>query len=172
MRIQSRAPSTAPGEYPFRSNAQDWMVSWHTPGRAPEGTAHGSAGICLAPGEEVVMVSSDGLHWDFPAGRTEGVESWEETLRREVREEACARLLEARLLGFSRGRCVRGKQVGEVLVRAFWRAEVVLEPWEPRFEIRQRRRVPRRELVAALEAEGERLPMPIYRQALEVAGLV
>jgi ADP-ribose pyrophosphatase YjhB (NUDIX family) len=75
----------------------------------------------------------------FPAGRPEEGESWEETLRREMLEEACAIVGRARLLGFSRGACVAGPEEGLVLVRSMWRAEVQLEPWEPRFEIPHRR---------------------------------
>jgi RimJ/RimL family protein N-acetyltransferase/ADP-ribose pyrophosphatase YjhB (NUDIX family) len=159
-------------EFPFRSNGQDWTLSWHPSARAPEGTSHGAAGICLTPADDVVLVSPEGFRWDFPAGRAEDGESWEDTLRREVREEACARVMRARLLGFSRGRCVQGVQVGEVLVRSFWIAEVVLDPWKPRFEIQQRRLVPRGELISRLEAEGEHLPMEIYRQVLGIAGRV
>lgn len=60
---------------------QDLMVSWHPPAAAPAG-------------------------WSFPAGRPEAEESWEETLRREVREAGCATVIQARLLGFSRGVCI------------------------------------------------------------------
>jgi hypothetical protein len=49
-------------------------------------------------------------------------ENWADTLRREVREEACATVTGCRLLGFSRRVCVRGSQAGLVLVRALWRA--------------------------------------------------
>jgi ADP-ribose pyrophosphatase YjhB (NUDIX family) len=77
----------------------------------------------------------------LPAGRTEGDETWEETLRREVREEACATVVQARLLGFARSRCLSWPQAGLVLVRSFWRAEVEVEAWQPQFEIAHRRLV-------------------------------
>jgi hypothetical protein len=80
-------------------------------------------------------------------------------------------VVEARLLGYSCGRCVRGAQAGQVLVRALWKAEVVLEPWKPAFEVRQRRLVPSGELMAQIESEGERLPISIYERALRAAGL-
>ena len=158
-------------ESPFHANGQEWLVSWHNRDVPPPGTAHGSAGICVTPADGIVFISADGLHWDFPAGRPEGTESWEETLVREMREEACAIVRHARLLGFSRGRCVRGSEKGLVLVRAFWRADVVLEPWAPTFEIRHRRLVPSADVWTYLESEAENLPIPIYRRALHEAGV-
>jgi ADP-ribose pyrophosphatase YjhB (NUDIX family) len=88
---------------------------------------------------EIVWVSEDGERWSFPAGRPEGTESWEQTLRREMLEEACASVVGAKLLGFVRGECVEGPEQGRILVRSMWRADVELGPWEPQFEIRHRR---------------------------------
>lgn len=96
----------------------------------------------MTPRGEIVVVSRDGDRWEFPAGRPEDNESWEETLRREVREEACANVVRARLLGFTRGVCASGSDEGLVLVRSMWRADVELGPWEPGLEISHRRLVP------------------------------
>lgn len=126
-------------QMPSRSNEQDWMLSWHSWRDQPDGASHGAAGVCVTHDDQLVLISHDGEHWGFPAGRPNGTESLEETLRREVLEEACAIVLGARLLGFSRGECVDGWQQGLVLVRSFWRADVQVTPWEPRFEIKHRR---------------------------------
>lgn len=107
----------------------------------PQGTPHGAAGVCVTDDGKVVLVELDG-RWEIPAGRTEGDETWEETLRREMMEEACVVVTEARLLGFGRARCVRGEQKGLVIVRSVWRAAVELQPWEPQFEIPERLVVP------------------------------
>ncbi len=123
------------------SNGQDWLGSWHPSQMPPAGTPHGSSAICVTSGGDIVLISQDGRHWDLPAGRPEGNETWEETLRRELLEEACATVSQARLLGFCRSACVAGPQVGEVLVRSMWRADVELAPWEPQFEILHRRLV-------------------------------
>ena len=117
----------------------------------------------------MALISADGAHWDLPGGRPEGFEDWEETLRRELSEEACAIVHAARLLGFSRGHCVRGGEKGLVLVRAIWRADVELQPWEPRFEIRHRRVVPAADLLSHLTLDEGYLPT--YRRALIEAGL-
>jgi predicted NUDIX family NTP pyrophosphohydrolase len=72
-----------------------------------------------------MLVSHDGIEWDWPAGRTEGDETWELTLRREILEEVCATVVDARLLGFCRSVCIAGREADLVLVRSFWRARVV-----------------------------------------------
>ncbi|HWA83367.1 MAG TPA: NUDIX domain-containing protein [Fimbriimonadaceae bacterium] len=116
------------------------LLTWHEPdGDAPEGTPHGSAAICVTARGNVLLVSSDGSDWQLPAGRPEAGETWRETLDREVREEACAAVSKARLLGYCQSHCQEGMEADLVLVRAFWRTEVVLEPWQPQFEMKFRR---------------------------------
>jgi ADP-ribose pyrophosphatase YjhB (NUDIX family) len=155
-------------EFAITSDGQDWRVAWHPPPNAPLGTPHGSAAVCLA-GDQVVLVSDDAQRWGLPGGRPERGEDWADTLRREVLEEACAEVADARLLGFSRGVCVRGREAGLVLVRAHWRAQVGLHPWQPRFEMLARR------LVAIGEAFGRMwIPdgyAPMYRRIFTAAGI-
>jgi ADP-ribose pyrophosphatase YjhB (NUDIX family) len=153
-------------------NGQDWRGAWHPPPDPPPGRPHGAAAVCLARGE-VVLVSGDGENWDLPGGRPEPDESLVDTLRREIREEACAAVRSCRLLGFSRGACVRGPEQGRVLLRSLWRAEVVLEAWEPQFEIAHRQLVPAGEALGQLFAQP-RFPdelRPLYRRMFTEAGL-
>lgn len=128
-------------ELPLEIAGGQWLATWHAPPEAPAGQNHGAGGVCVVSGGQVVLISADGTTWDLPAGRTEGEETWEQTLRREVAEEACATVVQARLLGFARSRCLSGPQAGLVLVRSFWRAQIELGPWQPRFEISHRRLV-------------------------------
>ncbi len=138
--MQTRQMASQDGEdVIMRANDQEWIASWHSPLAPPDGTPHGASGVCVIGEGEIVLISRDGEHWGLPGGRTEASETWEETLRRELHEEACATVVQARLLGFSRSICVAGTQLGLVLVRSFWRAEVELAAWKPRFEIPHRR---------------------------------
>jgi hypothetical protein len=62
--------------------------------------------------------------------------------------------------------CLDGHEKGLVLVRSIWRAEVVLLPWQPEYEIRFRRVVPASALAPRLWTEDG--AAPIYsRAALE-----
>ena len=88
-------------ELAIRTAGQDWIISWHPPEAVPDGTPHGAAGVCVTGSGEVVLISENGVDWDLPAGRPEGDETWEQTLRREMLEEACATVVDARLLGFA-----------------------------------------------------------------------
>jgi ADP-ribose pyrophosphatase YjhB (NUDIX family) len=136
---QQRIVPAVPGEsMPQHSGGQDWIVSWHEPAAEPAGKPHGAAGVCVA-GDRLVLIGPDGVHWGFPAGRPEGDETVEQTLRRELAEEACVDVTAERLLGYARSQCVAGREAGLVLVRSYWRADVTVLPWEPRFEIKHRK---------------------------------
>ncbi len=147
---------------------QDWIVTWHAPTNPPSGTPHGAAGLCITSDGGIVLISADGTNWDFPAGRPEDGETWEDTLRREMREEACAEIVEARLLGFARSQCMAGHEKGKILVRSFWRAEVTLSEWKPEWEITHRHVVPVRAVLLYVPP----VYLPVSRRALREAGLL
>jgi ADP-ribose pyrophosphatase YjhB (NUDIX family) len=155
-------PAVDGAELAVSSDGQDWRVGWYPPPAPPAGTMHGAAAVCVA-GDRLVLVSGDGQRWGLPGGRPEPGEDWVDTLRREVREEACAEVTGCRLLGFIRGVCVRGPEEGLVLVRSMWWAEVRLERWDPRHEIAYRRLVAADEaLQAVITAEANM--GPLYRR--------
>lgn len=163
------APAAEGEPFWVSSNGGAWSVAWHSPACVPGGAPHGANAFCVTADDQVVLISNDGERWGWPGGRPEAGESWEQTLRREVLEEACAIVVSARLLGFCRAACFSGPEEGLMLVRSIWRADVDLLPWAPRFEIRHRRVVPLRELLPHLWMEvGFE---PLYRRALIEAGL-
>jgi 8-oxo-dGTP pyrophosphatase MutT (NUDIX family) len=150
-------------------DGEDWRMAWYPAGDAPRGRPHGANAFCVTDAGEVVLISTDGTHWGWPGGRPEAGESWEDTLRREVLEEACAVVTDARLLGFARSRCLNGDKKGLVLVRSIWRAEVRLLPWRPEFEIPFRQLVPARDLATHLWMEDG--AQPLYSRAAREAAL-
>jgi ADP-ribose pyrophosphatase YjhB (NUDIX family) len=157
-------------EFAVRPNGQYWLIAWDSPPTPPVGKVHGADGICLTADRGVVLISKDGKRWGWPGGHPEGDESWEQTLRREIQEETCCIVGDARLLGFCRSACLKGPEEGLVLVRSIWRAEVELRPWKPRFEIPHRRVVPVNELRSYqwMEEGFE----AIYHRVLAEAGLM
>lgn len=151
------------------SNGGDWRMAWHPPGDAPPGQPFGANAFCVTTDGEVVLISPDGSRWGWPGGRPEPGESWEDTLRREMLEETCSTVTDARLLGFVRSRCLTGHEKGLVIVRSIWRAEVRLHPWQPEHEIPFRRVVPVHDLARELWMEDG--AAPIYSRAAREAGL-
>jgi ADP-ribose pyrophosphatase YjhB (NUDIX family) len=147
------------------SGGNRWLLSWHASATPPEGTPDGSAGICVVPSGEVVVVSHGEASWIIPGGRPEGNESWEATLRREVFEEACAVVTDARLLGYTRGRCVEGPAKGPARVRSMWLARVTLEDWLPECEIRHRKLVSFEQCVSVILPEYARLWRRVFHDA-------
>ncbi|WP_340646603.1 NUDIX domain-containing protein [Phenylobacterium sp.] len=155
--------------FPVRANGVGWRAAWSPPADVPQGTPHGSCGFCVTGEREVVLISQDGTQWEWPGGRPEGDETWEATFRREMLEETCCAVGDARLLGFCRSECLDGPETGLVLVRSVWRGEVEVLPWDPQFEIGHRRMVAAEALMSALDIEPGW--EPIYRRAVFEAGL-
>lgn len=62
-----------------------------------------------------------------------------------------------------------GPELGRVLVRSVWRADVELRPWEARFEIVGRRVVAVAEVGAALLLESHPFAVIIRRELQEAA---
>ena len=129
-------------QYLLHSHGQLWLQSWHSGNAPPDGKNHGAVGVCVTPEDQVILVTENGYDWGLPAGRPEEGEDWRATLDREILEETCCHVQDARLLGFTRGVCVRGHEAGLVLVRSIWRAEVLLADWNPTFEITARQLLP------------------------------
>lgn len=114
----------------------EWSLCW-TPAPPPE-RHHGSYALCVTREGDLIVIKGGG-GWDGPGGRTEPGETPEETVIREVMEEACARVERARLLGYVRSECLSGARKGVVEVRSLWRVDAELLEWAPQHEILERR---------------------------------
>ena len=111
------------------------------PWQPPRERVTQASGLCYTSAGEVLLVSQDGAHWALPGGHLEAGETLEETLRREVREEACADVLDCAYLGCQEIQ----ERDGEALLPSYYQARywarVALDRFEPAHETRFRRLV-------------------------------
>lgn len=113
------------------------LHSWLDPAELdPAVRVDRALGVCFDGEGRVVLVSLDGtIDWNHPGGGVEPGESPEEALRREVEEEACARVLHSTLLGYERAVEIDGwGHLLGVEYQARYAAEVALEMFAPRHE--------------------------------------
>ena len=167
-----------PGDVPPDSEEQFWAPphraarfrTWWVPaGVEPPVPASRAQAVCLTAPDRAVMVGiGPELTWGLPGGGLEGDESVLEGLAREMREEACAELLEATLLGHQVGVEVRADGVGPLWAQAKHLATVRLDPFEPQHEITHRREVPLDEVVAELR-DWAPVSLSWVRQAVALA---
>lgn len=92
------------------------------------------------------------------AGQEVG-ETWELTFKREMLEETCSVVTQAKLLGFCGSRCLNGEEESLVLVRSVWRGDVDLLPWVPEFEVAHHRLVPIADLLSVNTIDAGWEPM-------------
>jgi len=123
------------------------LVSWLEPAHAPpdELIQRCEAAAFTADGKLVAVAEgrTQFTWWVLPGGRREPWERVEETLRRELLEEACARMQTSELLGFVHLRHLNGERAGRVTTDALFWARVALQPFEPAFETHARRELSR-----------------------------
>lgn len=135
-----------------------WKVSLHAPDDRPDGAPHGSEAICMVDEDTTVLVRNATGRLNTPGGHPEPGESSEETMIREVREEAVAEVTSWQLIAFARSECLEGERKGHVMVRDMYVARVELLPWEtPPFEIVERLQVPLDDLVRIMSADWQGL---------------
>ena len=135
-----------------------WRVSLHAPDDRPQGDPHGSEAICMVDDFTTVLVRDTGGRLNTPGGHPQGDESSEETMIREVREEACASVTSWTLIAYARSECLEGERQGHVMVRDMYLARVELLPWvRPEFEIVERFTAPIDQLVAIMSSDWQGL---------------
>ena len=135
-----------------------WRVSLHAPDNRPDGAPHGSEAICMVDDDTTVLVRNTTGRLNTPGGHPEPGESSEETMIREVSEEACAEVTSWQLIAFARSECLEGERKGHVMVRDMYVARVELLPWvQPEFETVERSTVPIEQLVETMSADWQGL---------------
>jgi 8-oxo-dGTP pyrophosphatase MutT (NUDIX family) len=100
-------------------------------------------GLCVTHDGQVVLVKEGNGFWDLPGGGKESGESTAENFAREIWEEVCARVVDSRFLTALRivELDEHGGPVGAIEHHAQMWARVELEPWEPQFEVTERKLV-------------------------------
>lgn len=120
------------------------------PWRPPRERVRQCSGVCLTDDGLAVLVSKDGAEWALPGGHLDDRETLEQTLAREVREEACAQVMMERYLGCQAIHgTVDGVEQPVYYQARFW-ARVTLESFVSQHEIRVRQAVPLTEVQAVL----------------------
>ncbi|WP_424949567.1 NUDIX hydrolase [Deinococcus sp.] len=121
------------------------------------------SGVCWTDEGQVVLVSEDGLAWNLPGGHPEGNETPQQTLAREVLEEACAEVLTCHLLGWQRVQDPR--ELPYLQLR--YVARIRLLDFRPEYETLHRRMVLPQEFLNVLSWGHSPIAAELLRVALE-----
>jgi ADP-ribose pyrophosphatase YjhB (NUDIX family) len=126
-----------------------YRISWFDPPyRPPLAETTQALGICFTANCRIVLVTWNGTEWSLPGGSLEPGETLEQTLAREVAEEACAHVETSRYIGCQRVEELDGDGVPYYQTR-FW-ARVELREFRPEHEMTARRLVAPSEFRATL----------------------
>jgi ADP-ribose pyrophosphatase YjhB (NUDIX family) len=128
-----------------------------------------SSGVCFTSNGNIILVN-DGKSWLLPGGAPEGKETMEETLTREIREEACSKVLDYQYIG-----CIRNehqqpvtKGCMPVFYKARFWARVIKERFNPQFEIKKRIEIHSDQFVSMLSWNARKTANEILVDALLV----
>jgi ADP-ribose pyrophosphatase YjhB (NUDIX family) len=121
---------------------RELLVTWRDASFSPpQRPGDQASGICFTEDGTVVLVTNDGQTWSLPGGHTEPGESAEETLVREVNEEACAKVTDLAYLGSQEVRDLADSIGSTVHYQALFWARVRLSNFEPKYETTARKLV-------------------------------
>jgi 8-oxo-dGTP diphosphatase len=152
-----------PSTWEGRSLTVTWIAA---PARPPLALVTQASGVCFTEDGRIVLVAGPDGGWALPGGHLEPGETAEEALIREVREEACAVVQHLAYLGAQQvddPECEAGPR--RTYQVRFW-ARVTLEPFESRFETRERTLVPPSAFVETLAWRTARIAGALLEAAL------
>jgi 8-oxo-dGTP pyrophosphatase MutT (NUDIX family) len=151
----------------IEADGERYRVAWFDPPYLPpiEQTTQ-ALGICFTAERRIVLVTWNDEQWSLPGGTVEPGETLERTLAREVREEACARVLDSRYIGSQRVDELDGNGDSYYQTR-FW-ARVALDPFTAEHEMTARGLVSPEEFRSALYWGGEATAGLILERGLAI----
>lgn len=141
-----------------------WSASRTPPPRALITQA---SGLCFTNDGLIILIAGEEGTWSLPGGHPEPGETIEQTLVREVREEACAVVEHLAYLGAQQ---VDDPSAPTGLTRyyqtRFW-ARVHLEPFHPQFEILHRTLAPPKNFLSQLSWGHTKIAQALFAIAIE-----
>ena len=156
----------------FSDAGRPWTATWLDPPFRPDPPDCNQAyGVCFDLTGKIVLVRTEVDHWNLPGGGVELGETLEETLVREVAEEACGRVLAQTYIG-----CQRIDDPENPLGRQryyqsrFW-ARVELLPWQARFEVTECKLVDPAEFLSVLSWGHAPTASIILEEGLRMNGM-
>jgi len=148
-------------------DGRNYRVAWFDPPfLPPRDEATQALGICFTADGQIVLITLTGRDWSLPGGTIEPGERLEQTLAREVSEEACARVLSCRYIGCQRVEELDRDRPAYYQTR-FW-ARVELDEFVPEHETTARMLVPAADFRSTLFWGGETTAGLILERGLAI----
>lgn len=146
-----------------RTLAIEWLPA---PFRPPRKSVTQVSGVCFTGSGKIVLVAGQLGKWALPGGHVEPGETLEQTLAREVNEEACAIMKRAAYLGVQKVSDPDNPTGSRAYYQARFWARVELRRFKPKFERTQRALVAPSQFVSTLQWQTGRIAQATLDAAL------